>query len=69
MLGTYNHGSMANPLWSLPGDGNSQMIDFNVQIELDKEGNFSKAWSVDSEGKKTSIPIVPAEKPAEKPAK
>jgi RHS repeat-associated protein len=68
MLGTYNHGSMANPLWSLPGDGNSQMIDVNVQIELDKDGNFSKAWSIDKDGKKSPISIVPAEKPAEKPA-
>jgi hypothetical protein len=61
MLGTYNHGPMGSPMWSLPGDGNQQMIDVNVQIELTKDGNFSKAWSVDGKGNKTALDIIAPE--------
>jgi RHS repeat-associated protein len=62
MLGTYNHGEMASPFWSLEGDGNKKMIDVNMQVQLDKNGNFSKAWSIDSKGHKTRLSIVAPEK-------
>ncbi len=38
------------------------MIDANVQVELNKDGNFSKAWAIDAKGIKTAIPIVAPEK-------
>lgn len=66
MLGTYEHGAAGSPLWSLPGDGNKPMITVNVQIELNKDGNFAKAWSIDEKGNKTALSIVPPEKKAEK---
>jgi hypothetical protein len=66
MLGTYNHGALGSPAWSLPGDGNTKMIDVNVQVELDKKGNFSKAWSIDAKGNKTALDIIAPEKKEEK---
>jgi hypothetical protein len=66
MLGTYNHSSTGSPVWSLLGDGNQQMIDVNVQIKLDKKGDFSKAWSIDAKGKKSPLTIIAAEKTEEK---
>jgi|GEM_PF-1671135 len=62
MLGTYNHGDLGSPIWSLPGDGNQEMINLNIQVELDDNGNFDNAWSVDGDGNKTQLEIIAPEK-------
>jgi RHS repeat-associated protein len=62
MLGTYNHGKMASPMWSLAGDGDKKMINVNIKVQLDKEGNFRKAWSIDSKGRRTRLDIISPEK-------
>lgn len=40
LLGTYKHGPMGSPIWDLPGEGNMQMMDINVAIDLDCQRHF-----------------------------
>jgi hypothetical protein len=61
LLGTYNHGALASPVWSLPGDGDKPMISVNVGVQLNADGNFTKAWSIDDKGNKTALPIIAPE--------
>lgn len=44
MLDTYKHGPNGSPVWDLPLDGNMQMMDMYVAIELDCNGCFLWAW-------------------------
>lgn len=40
MLGTYKHSSLGSPLWSLPGDGNMQMMEIGAIVKLDSKYGF-----------------------------
>ena len=58
MLGTYCHNKLNSPITHLGGEGNKPMINVNVQMNLSNNGDFAQAWAIDTEGKKTPLPIV-----------
>ena len=55
-LGDFKHSVFGSPIKDLPGEGNSMLINFNITIKLDKNGNFISASAI-KDGKSTKLKI------------
>ncbi|MBP6730712.1 MAG: hypothetical protein KA149_01560 [Chitinophagales bacterium] len=57
LLSTYNHKITGSPMKDLWGEGNQKIMEVNVNIKLDKKGNFKSASTLDKDGNRVNLKI------------
>ncbi|HRN56210.1 MAG TPA: hypothetical protein PLL71_07145 [Agriterribacter sp.] len=55
-LGDYQHAWYGSPMWSLQGEGNDQLLKFDITVKMNKDGTFKSA-SFMKDGKQVNLKI------------
>jgi hypothetical protein len=55
-LGDYQHAWYGSPMWSLQGEGNDQLLKFDITVKINKDGTFKSAYFM-KDGKQVDLKI------------